>query len=58
MSDDPDAAVDTDGAGADATAAVNDLLGEQTPAEAVFWYGVYSNSMGFGFILLWVLLNS
>ena len=58
MSDDPNAAVDTGSAGSDATEAVNNLLGEQTPAEAVFWYGVYSNSMGFGFILLWVLLNS
>ena len=33
------------------------MLGEQTIEEAVFWYGVYSNSMGLGFLLLWVLLN-
>jgi hypothetical protein len=58
MSDDPNANVDTGGAGAAATDGVNDLLGEQSAADAVFWYGIYANSMGVGFLLLWVFLNS
>ena len=58
MSDDPNANVDTGSAGSDATDAVNDLLGDQSPADAVFWYGIYSNSMGLGFLLLYVFLNS
>ena len=37
--------------------AANDLIGEKNPEEAVFFYGVYSLSMGFGFVLLWVLMK-
>ena len=36
---------------------VQDFIGEKDPAEAVFFYGVYTLSMGGGFALLWVLLN-
>ena len=36
---------------------VTDFIGEKDPAESVFFYGVYTLSMGGGFALLWVLLN-
>ena len=36
----------------------NDLIGERTPAEAVFFYGVYCLSMGGAFALLWTIFNN
>lgn len=52
-----DAQVAGGDSGQQAEDAANDLIGEKDPAEAVWFYGVYSLSMGFGFVLLWVLLN-
>ena len=34
------------------------FIGDRTDAEAVFWYGIYSLSMGFGTMFLYQLLDS
>jgi len=59
MSDEgTDAQIATGDAGQQAEDMANNLIGEQSPAEAVYFYGLYSLAMGGGFVLLWVLMNS
>jgi len=53
-----EAQLDTGNTGAEAEAAVADLIGaDKSPAEAVGFYGMYTLGMGGSFILLWVLLS-
>ena len=43
--------------GADAANVANDLIGERSDAEAVFWYGAYSFIVSGSALVLWVLFN-
>ena len=53
MSDEgTDAQIATGDAGQQAEDMANNLIGEQSPAEAVYFYGLYSLAMGGGFVLL------
>ena len=58
MTDESSAQIEGGDSGQAVEDVANDMIGEKDPAEAVWFYGVYSLGMGGGFALLWVALNS